>query len=47
MLIDYNSNINSRARSNLVKRIVKISSRIILLFYFVILVSIVYADELP
>ena len=37
---------NSRARSNLVKRIVKTSSRIILLSYFVTLVSIIYADEL-
>ena len=38
--------INSRARLDSIKRIIKTSSRIILLSYFVTLISIIYADEL-
>ena len=38
--------INSRARSNLIKRTIKTSSRIVLLPHFVTLISITYADEL-
>ena len=39
--------INSRARSNSIKRTIKTSSRIVLLSHFVTLMSILYADELP
>ena len=38
--------INSRARSNSIKRTIKTSSRVVLLPHFVILISIVYVDEL-
>ena len=38
--------INSRTRLDSIKRTIKTSSRIILLFYFVTLMSIIYADEL-
>ena len=38
--------INSRARSNSIKRIIKTSSHIILSPYFVTLVFIIYIDEL-
>ena len=38
---------NSRIRSNSIKRTIKTSSRIVLLSHFVTLVFIAYVDELP
>ena len=39
--------INSRARSDSIKRTIKTSSRIVLLSYFVTSVSVTYVNELP